>query len=71
MHDVKSKTDIDREAGFNTPSLRFLAGRAPYYHDGRFETLSDLLAGVDGAMGHTKHLKKEEQKALEAFLLTL
>lgn len=71
IHDVKSKTKMDREAGFNTPSLAFLRGRAPYYHDGRYATLSELLAGVDGAMGHTKHLSKADRAALEAFLLTL
>ena len=71
MHDVKSKTKSDREASFNTPSLRFLAGRAPYYHDGRYATLAELLKGTDGQMGHTQHLDDEQIKDLEAFLLTL
>ncbi len=71
IHDVKSKAKMDRESEFNTPSLRFLAGRAPYYHDGRYKSLGDLLVGVDGAMGHTKHLDAGDLAALEAFLLTL
>jgi cytochrome c peroxidase len=71
IHDVKSKREMDRAPSFNTPSLRFLSGRAPYYHDGRFKTLSDLLKATDGAMGHTKHLLPGDIKALEAFLVTL
>jgi cytochrome c peroxidase len=70
-HDVKSKTPNDREAAFNTPSLRFIAGRAPYYHDGRYGTLRELLDGSDGTMGHTKHLSEKDLVSLEAFLRTL
>lgn len=70
-HDVKSRTSVDRALLFNTPSLRYLRGRAPYYHDGRYATLRDLLKGVDGAMGHTKHLSSDDLGALEAFLMTL
>lgn len=70
-HDVKSRTRVDRDEVFNTPSLRFLRGRAPYYHDGRYATLRDLLRDVDGAMGHTKHLSSDDLGALEAFLMTL
>jgi mono/diheme cytochrome c family protein len=70
-HDVKSKTRSDRLAAFNTPSLRYLSGRAPYYHDGRFATLSDLLQNSDGDMGHTKHLSDDDIEALEAYLETL
>jgi DNA-binding beta-propeller fold protein YncE len=71
IHDVKSKTQTDRKASFDTPSLRFLRGRAPYYHDGRFQTLGELLEKIDGDMGHTKHLSDTDKKALQAFLMTL
>jgi mono/diheme cytochrome c family protein len=70
-HDVKSKTAVDRISAFNTPSLRYLAGRAPYYHDGRYQSLRALLEGSDGTMGHTKHLADQDLAALEAFLKTL
>ncbi|MDC3955510.1 c-type cytochrome [Polyangium jinanense] len=53
---------------FDTPSLRFVGGTAPYFHDGRYATLGDLLRGVDGTMGHTGSLSDEELHALEAYL---
>jgi hypothetical protein len=68
QHDVKSKTDADRQASFDTPSLRFLAGRAPYFHDGRYQTVRELLEAVDGTMGHTKHLSDQGFDALQAYL---
>jgi mono/diheme cytochrome c family protein len=70
-HDVKSRSRVDRDERFNTPSLRFVGGRAPYYHDGRFATLKDLLHGADGSMGHTAQLSPPDMEALEAFLMTL
>lgn len=71
VHDLGSKAKADRKPGFNTPSLSYLSGRGQFFHDGRFETLRDLLVQSDGMMGHTKHLKPEELDALEAYLRTL
>lgn len=71
LHDVKSKTRADRAAQFNTPTLKFVSGRAPYYHDGRFATLRDVLSQADGDMGHTKHLSDADLDALERFLQQL
>ena len=34
----------DSQASFDTPSLRFIRGTAPYFHDGRYPTLEALLA---------------------------
>ena len=70
-HDVQSRIQGDKTAGFDTPSLRFLGQSAPYFHDGRYATLGDLLRGVDGTMGHTAHLDEGEQRALEAYLQAL
>lgn len=70
-HDLGSRARADRKAHFNTPSLSYLSGRAPYFHDGRFESLRDLLVESDGMMGHTKHLAEEDLGALEAYLNTL
>lgn len=70
-HDVSSDAEADVTPRFDTPSLRFLEGRAPYFHDGRYHSLSGLLRGSDGTMGHTSHLSDAELEALEAYLTTL
>lgn len=71
IHDVQSRAQGDNAPSFNTPSLRFLSGTAPYYHDGRYATLRDLLVGVDGTMGHTKQLSADDLEALESYLRSL
>lgn len=67
-HDVKSRALGDTKAAFDTPSLRFVGGTGPWFHDGRYKTLRDLLVKSDGKMGHTKHLSQEDLDALEAYL---
>jgi cytochrome c peroxidase len=53
------------------PSLAFIGGTAPYYHDGSIPTL-ELLVELNGnRMGNTKHLSKDDRAALVAFLRTL
>lgn len=69
--DVSSKSNFDVTKEYLVPSLRFLGASAPYYHDGRFATLPDLIRGVDGKMGHTKHLSDADVGALSAYLETL
>lgn len=70
-HDVQSKTEADKTSSFNTPSLRFVASRGPYFHDGRYATLRDLLTAADRKMGHTQQLSNDDLEALEAYLRTL
>jgi mono/diheme cytochrome c family protein len=70
-YDVGSGTEGERQRQFDTPSLRFLAASAPYFHDGRYATLRELLRKTDGTMGHTGSLDERELEALEAYLLTL
>ena len=70
-HDVKSKTKSDRSASFNTPSLHFVGGTGPYFHDGRYKSLHDLLRDIDGKMGHTKQLSENDLESLEVYLRTL
>ena len=70
-HDLGSKAKADRKAAFNTPSLSYLSGRGPFFHDGRFDNLRDLLVQSDGMMGHTKGLDEKELGALEAYLNSL
>ena len=70
---------------FSTPSLRNIALTAPYMHDGRFDTLEEVIAHYNGPMLRSqtldpnlaKHptsglgLSSEDQAALVAFLRTL
>src|SRR6266545_4191432 len=42
-HQVTTQRNSDPADGFDTPSLRFVAGTAPYFHDGRYKTLDDVL----------------------------
>jgi cytochrome c peroxidase len=58
-------------AAFDTPSLRFVGGTAPYFHDGRYATLDELVEKCDGAMGQTKQLSADQKADLVAFLRTL
>jgi cytochrome c peroxidase len=70
-HDVKSKNAADRADAFNTPTLHFVGGTGPYFHDGRYKTLGDLLKNNNDAMGHTAQLSEDDRDALEAYLRTL
>ena len=76
---------LDDPGTFSTPSLRNLVLTAPYMHDGRLETLEEVVAHYSGPMHRSdqldpnlaKHpkpglqLNKEDQAALVAFLKTL
>jgi hypothetical protein len=70
-HDVKSGNVAEASVRFDTPSLRFIAGTAPYFHDGRFRSLEDVLEHSDGSMGHTMRLSRPELLSLVAYLETL
>ena len=69
-HDVGSRAPGDLRRELDTPSLAFLAGSAPYYHDGRFATLRELLQQSRGKMGQQRPLSPHELDALEAYLRT-
>ena len=72
LHDVKSKRRNDDKAEFNTPSLHLVGGAGPYFHDGRYTTLRQLLVESNGTMGHTKHLTQPgDLDALEAYVRSL
>jgi mono/diheme cytochrome c family protein len=70
-HDVKSKTDADKTGEFNTPSLHLVGGTGPYFHDGRYKTLHDLLSTTRDDMGHTSQLSPGDLEAIEAYVRTL
>jgi mono/diheme cytochrome c family protein len=57
--------------GFDTPSLRFVRGTAPYFHDGRYPTLEALLADPASKMGHVERLSALDRSALAAYLRSL
>jgi mono/diheme cytochrome c family protein/DNA-binding beta-propeller fold protein YncE len=69
QHDVKSASG-EAHKKFDTPSLEFAGATAPYFHDGRYATLSELLKKSDGKMGNTKQLSEDDLAALEAFVRT-
>jgi cytochrome c peroxidase len=56
---------------FKTPSLHFVGGTPPYFHDGRAPTLEALLDDNHDRMGHTDQLSRRDRAALVAFLRTL
>ncbi len=62
-----SETNI----AFKTPSLMYVRGTAPYFHDGRYESLLALVEKNPDTMGKTMHLSAEDKKALVAYLETL
>jgi mono/diheme cytochrome c family protein len=70
-HEVGSHAPGDTVASFDTPSLRFVGGTAPYFHDGRYSTLRALLASSSGPMGAARNGPPEDLEALEAFVRSL
>jgi cytochrome c peroxidase len=63
--------DEDPSADYKTPSLLFVGGHAPYFHDGSAATLDDLIERNADRMGQTSHLRRDDRAALVAFLRTL
>ncbi|MEQ9319626.1 MAG: hypothetical protein RIF41_10745 [Polyangiaceae bacterium] len=66
-----ARHDVGTGVAVETPSLRFVARTGPYLHDGRYETLSQLLRETRGKMGWAADMPPEDLSALEAYLLTL
>jgi len=66
---VDPKTKV--EQAYATPSLRFVGGTAPYFHDGRYNTLRSLLVSNDAYMGRARSLDAADLDALEAYLKSL
>jgi mono/diheme cytochrome c family protein len=60
------------EAAVNTPGLIGLKATAPYFHDGRAQTLQDVVEQADAVgMGHTAHLDGGDKADLVAYLRSL
>ena len=85
--DLVTKDEGRRDGNFRIPSLRNIALTAPYMHDGRFNTLAEVVEHYDnGVQAHPAlddkfknpdgtikrlNLTSVEKKALVAFLHTL
>ncbi len=61
----------DPQREYKVPSLLYVGGTPPYYHDGSAATLDDLVEHDQDRMGHTSHLDAGERTALVAYLKTL
>lgn len=57
--------------GTNTPTLRFVAGTAPYFHDGRYATIESLLADKRSHMGTSASLSDGDRRTLASYLRSL
>lgn len=83
---ARNRSGLPEDQGrFKTPSLRNVALTAPYMHDGRFQTLEQVVAHYDHGVQRAanldpnlaKHgstglgLSDDDQRALVAFLRTL
>jgi cytochrome c peroxidase len=69
-HEVGSRAAGDLARSFETPSLRGVGGTAPYFHDGRYATLEELLRKSQ-AMSETRQLSDGDLGDLAAYLRTL
>lgn len=63
--------DEEPDVKFKIPSLRFLAARAPYFHDGSAASLEVLVEQNANRMGKTAQLTPVERAELVAFLRSL
>jgi mono/diheme cytochrome c family protein len=69
-HDVGAAPPGSRRRSFDTPSLRGVRGSAPYFHDGRYATLDELLSAKDTRM-FAGVLSEPDKRDLIAYLETL
>ena len=70
-HDVGSGDAREAHLAFATPALRGVAASAPYFPDGRYPTLLDLLADPASKMGRSAQLSLLDRRALAAYLESL
>ena len=56
---------------YDTPSLKDIGITAPYFHDGRYKTLDDLLSDPNSKMGTITSIPEKDRAPLRAYLETL
>jgi cytochrome c peroxidase len=61
----------EKNINFRTPSLAFVSGTPPYFHDGSRSTLENVIKYNMDRMGKTTQLSDDDRAALVAFLRTL
>jgi DNA-binding beta-propeller fold protein YncE len=70
-HPFGTVTGDSLSDGTNTPTLRFVAGTAPYFHDGRYATIESLLADKKSHMGTSASLSDADRRTLASYLRSL
>jgi mono/diheme cytochrome c family protein len=68
------KREHELESGkgaFDSPSLVRVGLSAPYFHDGRYGSLRELLGDRKSTMGETAKLRRDEIDQIELFLRSL
>jgi hypothetical protein len=68
-HNVLGTTSSSDE--IDTPSLIRVRMSGPYFHDGRYRSLDDVLADKSSKMGNTSSLSSDDQAAMRAYLESL
>ncbi|MFW6170614.1 MAG: cell surface protein [Planctomycetota bacterium] len=73
MHDVGSRSELDRQNEFDTPTLIEVWRTAPYMHDGQYTSIKQLITeGEHGAsVGDLESLTEKELNDLVEFVLSL
>ncbi len=66
-----SSLGYEGDVEYDTPSLARIRMTAPYFHDGRYLTLEELLGDKSSQMGSTAKLSPDDQSALKAYLESL
>ncbi len=73
LHDVGSRSEMDRRDDFDTPTLIEVWRTAPYMHDGHFATIKELIEkGKHGLRGgEVESLTPQELDDLVQYVLSL
>lgn len=73
LHDVDTRSEVDQHSKFDTPALIEVWRTAPYLHDGRFETVHDLIkiGKHVNNRGQIDSLTEQEINDLCEFVLSL
>ena len=71
MYNVETGTGQDKGKDFDTPTLREVWRTAPYMHDGRAETMHDVLTSHPQAAVRGKTYTTKEKDELAEYILSL
>ncbi|MCG8512238.1 MAG: c-type cytochrome, partial [Rhodospirillales bacterium] len=73
IHDVGTRSELDRTDAFDTPTLVELWRSGPYLHDGSAKNLREVLIdrNPEDKHGHTSQLNEQQVNDLIEYLLSL